>query len=73
MCSSDLHLGEERFALRGNLFVKEQPFEVELEGKLRGRGRGKARDDRLLLDARGSFDWGTITVEVTAAVSAVKA
>ena len=64
---------EQRFALRGNLFVKEQPFEVELEGTIRGRGQGKAGDDRLLLDARGSFDWGTTTVEITAAVSAVKA
>ena len=65
-------LDEQRFTLRGNLFVKEQPFEVELEGKIRGRGQGKAGDDRLLLDTRGSFDWGTTTVEVTAAVSAVK-
>ncbi len=66
-------LDERRFAIRGNLFVKEQPFEVELEGAIRGRGQGKAGDDRLLLDARGSFDWGTTTVEITAAVSAVKA
>lgn len=66
-------VAEQRFALRGNLFVKEQPFEVELEGTIRGRGQGKAGDDRLLLDARGSFDWGTTTVEITAAVSAVKA
>ena len=66
-------LDEQRFAIRGNLFVKEQPFEVELEGKLRGRGQGKAGDDRLLLDARGSFDWGTTTVEIATAVSAVKA
>ena len=66
-------VAEQRFALRGNLFVKEQPFEVELEGTIRGRGQGKAGDDRLLLDARGSFDWGTTTVELTAAVSAVKA
>jgi polyisoprenoid-binding protein YceI len=66
-------LDEQRFALRGNLFVKDQPFEVELEGTIRGRGQGKAGDDRLLLDARGSFDWGTTTVEITAAVSAVKA
>ncbi len=66
-------LDEQRLALRGNLFVKEQPFEVELEGRIRGRGQGKAGDDRLLLDARGSFDWGTTTVEITAAVSAVKA
>jgi polyisoprenoid-binding protein YceI len=65
-------LGDERFRFRGNLFVEEQPFEVELEGRIRGRGRGKAGDDRLLLDARGSFDWGTTTVEVSAAVSAVK-
>ena len=66
-------LDDQRFTLRGNLFVKEQPFEVELEGTIRGRGQGKAGDDRLLLDARGSFDWGTTTVEITAAVSAVKA
>ncbi len=66
-------LDEQRFALRGNLFVKEQPFEVELEGTIRGRGQGKAGDDRLLLDARGAFDWGTTTVEITAAVSAAKA
>lgn len=66
-------LDDQRFTLRGNLFVKEQPFEVELEGRIRGRGQGKAGDDRLLVDARGSFDWGTTTVEITAAVSAVKA
>jgi polyisoprenoid-binding protein YceI len=66
-------LDAQRFALRGNLFVKDQPFEVELEGAIRGRGQGKAGDDRLLLDARGSFDWGTTTVEITAAVSAAKA
>jgi polyisoprenoid-binding protein YceI len=66
-------LDDRRFALRGNLYVKEQPFEVELEGTIRGRGQGKAGDDRLLLDARGSFDWGTTTVEINAAVSAVKA
>lgn len=66
-------LGEQRFALRGNLFVKDQPFEVELESTIRGRGQGKAGDDRLLLDARGSFDWGTTAVEIAAAVSAVKA
>jgi polyisoprenoid-binding protein YceI len=66
-------LGEERFALRGNLFVKEQPFEVELQGRLRGQGRGKQGDERLLLDVNGSFDWGTTTVEITAAVSAARA
>src|ERR1044072_6137361 len=52
-------LDERRFVLRGHLFVKEQPFEVELEGTIRGRGQGKAGDDRLLLDARGSFAWGS--------------
>ena len=65
-------IDERRFTLRGKLFVKEQPIEVELEGAIRGRGQGKAGDDRLLLDARGSFDWGTTTVELTAAVSAAK-
>ena len=65
-------IDDKRFTLRGNLFVKDQPFEVELEGTIRGRGQGKAGDDRLLVDVRGSFDWGTTTVEVTAAVSAVK-
>jgi polyisoprenoid-binding protein YceI len=65
-------IDDKRFTLRGNLFVKEQPLEVELEGTIRGRGQGKAGDDRLLVDARGAFDWGTTTVEVTTAVSAVK-
>ena len=65
-------LGGDRFALRGDLVVKEQPFEVELEGRVRGRGAGKAGDERLLLDVSGSFDWGTTTVEVSAAVSAAK-
>ena len=55
-----------------NLIVKETPFEIELEGRIRGRGQGKAGDERLLVDARGSFEWGTTTVEVTTAVSAVK-
>jgi polyisoprenoid-binding protein YceI len=64
-------IDHERFVLRGNLIVKEQPVEVELEGRIRGRGQGQAGDERLLLDARGAFDWGTTTVEVTAAVSAV--
>ena len=62
----------ERFTVRGDLFVKDTPFEVELDGRVRGVGRGKAGDERLLLDARGAFDWGTTTVELTAAVSAVR-
>lgn len=65
-------LDGDRFALRGHLVVKEQPFEVELDGRVRGRGTSKAGDERLLLDVSGSFDWGTTTVEVTAAVSAAK-
>jgi polyisoprenoid-binding protein YceI len=65
-------LGDDRFALRGSLVVKDQPFEVDLEGRVRGQGTAKAGDERLLLDVGGSFDWGTITVELTAAVSAVK-
>jgi polyisoprenoid-binding protein YceI len=64
--------GDDRFAIRGNLFVKEQPFEVELQGRLRGRGTGKAGDERIVLDIDGSFDWGTTTVEITAGVSATK-
>jgi polyisoprenoid-binding protein YceI len=62
--------GNDRFALRGQLFVKEQPFEVELQGRFRGQGTGKLGDERLLLDVSGSFDWGTTTVEITAGVSA---
>jgi polyisoprenoid-binding protein YceI len=65
-------LGDDRFLLRGDLTVKETPFEVELEGRIRGIGRGKLGDERLVLDAQGSFEWGTTTVEVTAAVSATK-
>jgi polyisoprenoid-binding protein YceI len=65
-------LDDERFRLRGQLFVKDTPFEVELEGRVRGRGQGKAGNDRLLLEVEGSFEWGTTTVEVKAAVSTSK-
>ena len=60
------------FVVRGELTIKETPFEVELQTRVRGTGRGKAGDKRLVLDARGSFDWGTTTVELTAAVSTSK-
>jgi polyisoprenoid-binding protein YceI len=62
----------ERLAIRAQLLVKDAPFEIELEGRVRGHGEGKAGDERLVLDARGAFEWGTSTVEVTAAVSAAK-
>jgi len=65
-------LAGDRFFVRGDLTVKETSFEVELEARIRGLGRGKAGDERLVLDAQGSFEWGTTTVELTAAVSAVK-
>jgi polyisoprenoid-binding protein YceI len=64
--------GHGTFRIRGELTIKDTPFEVELEGRLRGVGKGQAGDERVLVDARGSFDWGTTTVEVTAAVSAAK-
>jgi polyisoprenoid-binding protein YceI len=62
----------ERFIVRGDLTVKDAPFEVELEGRLRGLGQGKLGDERLLVDARGSFDWGTTAVELNIAVSAAR-
>jgi polyisoprenoid-binding protein YceI len=65
-------LDGERFRLRGQLFVKDTPFEVEIEGRIRGRGRGKAGDERLVHDVKGSFEWGTTTVEINAAVSTSK-
>jgi polyisoprenoid-binding protein YceI len=65
-------LDSERFRARGNLIVKGSPFEVELEGRVRGQGQGKAGDERVLVDARGTLDWGSTSVEITAAVSAVK-
>jgi polyisoprenoid-binding protein YceI len=64
--------GDDSFRIRGELTVKETPFEIELDGRIRGLGRGKAGDERLVVDARGAFEWGTTTVELTAAVSAVK-
>ena len=64
--------GNDAFRIRGELTIKETPFEVELDGRLRGVGTGKAGDKRLLVDARGTFEWGTTAVEVTAAVSAAK-
>jgi polyisoprenoid-binding protein YceI len=65
-------IDDDRFRVRGNLVIKETPFEIELETRVRGAGRGKAGDERIVLDARGSFDWGTTSVELTAAVSATK-
>ena len=65
-------IDDERFTVRGDLFVKDTPFEIELEGHVRGHGESKGGDERLVVDARGAFDWGTTTVELTAAVSAVK-
>jgi polyisoprenoid-binding protein YceI len=62
----------DRFLVRGELNVKETPFEIELETRVRGHGQGKAGDERLVLDGRGAFEWGTTTVELTTAVSAVK-
>jgi polyisoprenoid-binding protein YceI len=64
--------GDDSFRVRGELTVKEAPFEIELDGRIRGLGQGQAGDERLLVDARGSFEWGTTTVELAAAVSAVK-
>ena len=52
--------------------IKDTPFEIELETRVLGVGQGKAGDERVVLDARGSFDWGTTTVELTVAVSATK-
>jgi polyisoprenoid-binding protein YceI len=65
-------LDGERFRVRGQLFVKDTPFEIELDGRIRGRGKGKLGDERLVLDVEGSFEWGTTTVELNAGVSASK-
>jgi polyisoprenoid-binding protein YceI len=63
----------ERFLVRGDLIVKDAPLEVELEGTLRGVGvRAQTGAEQLVVDARGEFAWGPFTVEVTAAVTAVK-
>ena len=64
--------GDDRLRVRGNLVIKDTPFEIELETRVLGVGQGKAGDERVVLDARGSFDWGTTTVELTVAVSATK-
>jgi polyisoprenoid-binding protein YceI len=64
--------GEDAFRVRGELTIKDTPFEIELDGRVRGVGTGKAGDERLVVDANGAFDWGTTTVQITAAVSATK-
>ena len=64
--------GDDTFRVHGEVTIKETPIEVQLDGSLRGVGTGQAGDERLLIDARGTFEWGTTTVEVTAAVSAAK-
>ncbi|HXZ58302.1 MAG TPA: YceI family protein, partial [Gaiellaceae bacterium] len=55
--------GEDAFRVRGELTIKDTPFEIELDGRLRGVGTGKAGDERLVVDANGAFDWGTTTVQ----------
>jgi polyisoprenoid-binding protein YceI len=65
-------VADDRLRVRGNLVVKDTPFELELETRVRGTGRGKQGDERVVLDARGEFEWGTTNVEVTVAVSATK-
>jgi len=62
----------ERFLVRGEVTVKDTPFEVELEARLRGHGEGKLGDERLLVDAKGSFDWGPTAVELNISVSAAR-
>jgi polyisoprenoid-binding protein YceI len=62
----------DRLRVRGNLVIKDAPFEIDLETRVRGIGQGKAGDQRIVLDARGSFEWGTTSVELTVAVSATK-
>jgi len=65
-------IGDDRFRVRGELIVKDTPFEIELETRVRGLGQGQRGDERIVLDARGAFEWGTTTVELTVAVSAAK-
>jgi len=65
-------VADDRFRVRGNLVIKDMPFEIELDSRVRGVGQGKAGDERVVLDGRGSFEWGTTTVELTVAVSATK-
>ena len=65
-------IDRERFLVRGHVTVKDTPFEVELEARRRGHGQGKLGDERLLVDARGSFDWGTTKVELNISVSAAR-
>jgi polyisoprenoid-binding protein YceI len=66
-------LDAERFLVRGDLIVKDEPVGVELEGKVRGVGvRVPTGTEQLVLDARGEFAWGPFTVEVTAAVTTMK-
>ena len=62
----------DRFLVRGDVTVKGTPFEVELEARRRGLGQGKLGDERLLVDAKGSFDWGPTAVELNISVSAAR-
>jgi len=64
--------GDDAFRVRGELTIKGTPFEIELDGRVRGVGTGKAGDERLVVDTNGAFDWGTTTVQITAAVSATR-
>ena len=67
-------IGEEgeKLHVAGELTIKETPFPVELDAAVRGTGTDRWGNERVNLEARGSFDWGTTTVALSVDASAVK-
>ena len=56
----------------GELTIKDTPFPVELDAAVQGTGTDRWGNERVNLEARGSFDWDTTRVAVSIDASAVK-
>jgi polyisoprenoid-binding protein YceI len=65
------HVKDDRYAIRGDLTIKEIPIEVELDAKLHGIGSADGTD-RLLFRVSGDVEWGPTRVEITAEITAIR-
>jgi polyisoprenoid-binding protein YceI len=66
------HVEGDRYRMRGELTIKEEPLPVELDVKLRGTGTDRWGAERFAFRVDGAIEWGPTRVELTAEVSAAK-
>ena len=64
--------GEDAFRVRGELTSRRRPSRSSSRRAFAASAAARLGDERIVLDARGAFEWGTTTVELTVAVSAAK-